>query len=109
MSAGSNTMNPAQPDRTKERTVVIFSGSNLFEIEAIAQEIEAAGISCHIDGRDLAGTFAGLNTLDGVTLMRLVVLESDAPKAREIADEWLQAAKDDTVDDAEAEGTGEDE
>jgi hypothetical protein len=102
-------MNPLQPDRTKERTVVVFSSSNLFEIQAIAEEVEEAGIACHIDGLELAGTFAGLNTLDGVTLMQLVVLESDAPKARAIADQWLQAAKELAADDAEAESPGEDE
>lgn len=76
-------------NRNHERTVQVYGSSNRLEVEAIAQEVRAAGITCSIDGGELASAFAGLTALDGVTLIGLVVFESDAAKAREIAARWL--------------------
>ena len=76
-------------NRNNERTVQVYRSSNRLEVEAIAQEVRAAGITCGIDGGEVASAFAGLTALDGVTLISLVVFESDAAKAREIATRWL--------------------
>ncbi len=87
------------PDRSQDRTVVLHRSSDLFEVEAIAQELRAAGITCNIEGRETSAAFMGLAALDGVTIMNVVVLESDAPTAREIAEQWIKAGSSDDQDD----------
>ncbi len=76
-------------DHDRERMVQVYRGSSALEVEAIAEELRAAGISCGIEGGELASAFAGLAALDGVTLMSVVVLEADAAKAHDIASRWL--------------------
>ncbi len=77
------------PDRNRERMVQVYRGSGSLEVEAIAEELRAAGITCNIEGGEIASAFAGLTALDGVTLMSVVVLESDAARAHDIASRWL--------------------
>ena len=78
------------PHRNTERTVQVLRGSNLLEVEAIAGELRADGINCNIEGREIAATFPGFGALDGVSVMNVVVLESDAAKAHDITARWLK-------------------
>ena len=83
------------PDRSQDRSVVLYRSSDLFEVEAIAQELRAAGITCKIEGKETSGVYP----LAGFTMMNVVVLESDARPAREIAEQWLKAGSVDDQDD----------
>lgn len=76
-------------NRDNERTVQVYRGTNPLEVEAISQELRAAGITCSIEGGQLAATFAGFTALDGVTLLSVVVFEPDAVRAHDIAARWL--------------------
>ncbi|MFO7908199.1 MAG: hypothetical protein R6U98_36500 [Pirellulaceae bacterium] len=84
--------------RNNERTVQVYSSSNRLEVEAIAEEVRAAGITCSIDG-GVASTFPGFTALDGVALISLVVFESDTAKSREIAARWLSKQPSDEAPD----------
>jgi len=77
------------PNQEKDRTVRIYRSSDIFAVDAIAEELRAAGITCSVEGRELAASFAGFTALDGVSMLSVVVLESDAARAREIASRWL--------------------
>lgn len=76
--------------RNDERTVEVYRSSNRLEVDAIAEEVRAAGIICRVDGGEVASAFAGFTALDGVTLIGLAVFESDAERAHEIATRWLR-------------------
>ena len=78
-------------ESANERTVVIYRSGDQFEVEAIAQRIRDRGIECHVDGVHTAGVFAGFTALDGVTMMSVIVLESDAEEAFRIAEQWLES------------------
>jgi len=80
-------------DRSKDRTVVLYRSSDLFEIEGIAQCIREAGIQCHVDGINTAGAFAGFTALDGVSMMSILVLESDAAAAERTVERYLRDTK----------------
>ena len=86
-------------NRDKDRSVIIYSSSDLYLVEAIAQELRNANINCNIDGKNTAGAFLGLHALDGIAMMNVVVLESDASAAREIAEQWLNDTSSEDPDD----------
>ena len=78
------------PNRDRERTVPVYRGSNVVEVESVAQGLREAGITCSIQGAEIASTFAGLTALDGVAMMSVVVFESDEAQARAIVDRFLK-------------------
>ncbi|MCC6682960.1 MAG: DUF2007 domain-containing protein [Phycisphaeraceae bacterium] len=78
-------------DRQNDKSVVVYQSNDLFEVEAIAQQLRDHDIPCHVAGQQTSGAFMGWNTLDGVTMMSVIVLESDAEAAHQIARDWLDA------------------
>ncbi len=65
--------------------VTIYRPRDHFEAHAIKQALEAAGISCHIDGENLAALSSG-GWMWGAAIgrMRIMVMSADSQRAEEV-------------------------
>ena len=82
-------MTPIKDDMSSEKTVVIARYASEIEAEMLRMALEADGIECFVSRDDCGGTHPYLQQSTGV---RVLVMESNGQRAREIQKDMLEAS-----------------